>query len=265
MLSFLGFLKNIKRMMSFIKEHIWFILFFIWGLPLTYYRSKFRKIVYKTDSWTINIKPVFMKEIRALMKKIYPKNRNYLRFRRFYSTYLIIYFMLFGGYIAFGNNKETQNTQKMKKLEIGSDVPIFTLKDQFGNDFNIESVIGKKNLVIFFYPKDDSPGCTKQACSFRDNFSVFEKEDAIIIGINPQSPKTHLAFAKKYKLKYLLLSDSEKRVQRFFGVKGDLFGLFPGRVTFIIDKKGKVVHRFKSQLKPEKHISEALRILKGLE
>ncbi len=85
--------------MQFIKEHIWLILFIIWGLPLTFYRSKFRKLVYNTDRWIINIKPVFWKEIKALFGNMYPQNQVYIRFRNFYRFYLIVYTVLFIVYI----------------------------------------------------------------------------------------------------------------------------------------------------------------------
>ena len=87
--------------MEWIQNNIWFILFFAWGLPLGYYRSKFRKIVYQTDSWTINIKPVFVKETRALFGNIYPDNPEYIKQRRFYRSYLMVYSLLFAGYLWF--------------------------------------------------------------------------------------------------------------------------------------------------------------------
>lgn len=86
-----------------ITKHLWLILFIVWGLPLTLYRSKFRKIVYDTDSWTINIKPLFLKEIKALFGNMYPKNKEYLKFRNFYRFYLTIYFLLFIAYTLFKN------------------------------------------------------------------------------------------------------------------------------------------------------------------
>jgi len=82
-----------------LSKHIWLILFIVWGLPLTYYRSKFRKIVYLTDSWLINIKPLFIKEIKALIGTLYPDNKKYLKFRNFYRFYLIIYLVLFMIYL----------------------------------------------------------------------------------------------------------------------------------------------------------------------
>ena len=84
-----------------ILKNIWLILFVAWGLPLTFYRSKFRKIVYQTDSWTINIKPVFLKELKALFGNMYPENMNYLKFRNFYRFYLVIYMLLFTSYLTF--------------------------------------------------------------------------------------------------------------------------------------------------------------------
>lgn len=91
-------------MLDYIKNNIWLILFILWGLPLTYYRSKFRKIVYQTESWTINIKPLFFKEIKALLGNIYPSNSKYKQMRNFYRLYLFIYLVLFLVYIKFSNN-----------------------------------------------------------------------------------------------------------------------------------------------------------------
>ena len=152
----------------------------------------------------------------------------------------------------------------MKKLEVGSTVPQFTLKDQHGHLFSIDSVLGKKNLVIYFYPKDDSPGCTKEACYFRDQFEVFAEADAVIIGISGQSVESHKKFAEKYKLSFTLLSDEGNKIREQFGVPTNLFGLLPGRVTYVIDKQGKVVFIFDSQMQTQKHVDDALTILKGL-
>ncbi len=242
--------------MDFITKNIWFILFVGWGLPLGYYRSKFRKMVYQTDSWVINLKPVFWKEIKGLFGNVYPENVKYRKFRNFYLFYLAVYLILFVTYLIFDTNSE-----KMKKMEVGSKIPKFELKDQNGNLFKIEDVIGKKNLVIYFYPKDDSPGCTKEACAFRDQFEVFADADAMIIGISAQSVQSHLAFAQKHRLNYTLLSDSGNKVRKLFGVPTNLFGLLPGRVTYVVDKKGEVIYMFNSQILAEKHVDEALRIL----
>jgi len=251
-------------MMNFISTNFWLILFLIWGLPLTIYRSRFRKLVYQTDSWIINIKPVFMKELKGLFGNLYPENMKYKKTRNFYRFYLAIYFLLFLFYFNFKSYSQTTNTHEMDKIVVGSTVPSFSLNDQFGKNFDINSVKGKKNLVIYFYPKDDSPGCTKEACSFRDQFEVFNQYDALIIGISAQSVKSHLDFANKYKLNYTLLSDEGNNVRKLFNVPTDLLGLLPGRVTYIVDKAGKVVFIFNSQIQAEKHIEEAIRILKEL-
>ena len=240
-------------------KNIWLVLFIVWGIPLTFYRSKFRKIVYQTDNWTINIKPYFLKEIKALFGNIYPDNKNYLKFRNFYRFYLFIYLLLFLAYITFNNNDKS-----MSKIKIGSTIPEFTLPDQNGNIFNISSVLGKKNLVIYFYPKDDSPGCTAQACSFRDQFEVFMEADAVIIGISGQSVESHKEFAEKHRLSFTLLSDEDNKIRKLFGVKANLLGMVPGRVTFVADKTGKVIYIFNSQSQATKHVDEALRILKEL-
>ncbi len=172
--------------------------------------------------------------------------------------YLSIYVVLFAFFTFFNSD------QKMKKIEVGSIIPRFTLKDQNGNLFPIDSVLGRSKLVIYFYPKDDSPGCTKEACYFRDQFEVFAEADAIIIGISGQSVQSHKKFAEKYRLSYTLLSDEGNKVRKLFGVPTDLFGLLPGRVTYVIDKTGKVVFIFDSQTQTKKHVDDALKILQAL-
>jgi thioredoxin-dependent peroxiredoxin len=240
----------------FILENIWLILFIIWGLPLTFCRSKFRKMVYQTDSRTINIKPLFWKELKALFGNMYPDNRSYLKLRNFYRLYLIIYLVLFASYLTF--NKSTN----MNELKIGSTVPAFILPDQNGKLFDINTVLGKKNLVIYFYPKDDSPGCTAQACSFQDQFEVFKEADAVSIGISGQTVESHKEFAAKHRLTFTLLSDEGNKIRKLFGVPTNLLGLLPGRVTYVTDKSGKVIYIFNSQMQATKHVDEALRILK---
>jgi peroxiredoxin Q/BCP len=162
------------------------------------------------------------------------------------------------------SNAQSSKTSDMEKIKVGSQLPHFALRDQNGKLFDIDSVKGKKNLVIYFYPKDDTPGCTKEACSFRDQFVVFEEVDAMIIGISSQSVESHQAFAQKYHLNFTLLSDSDRQVSKLFGVSSDLLGLLPGRVTYVVSKEGKVVYVFNSQTQATKHVEEALRILKTL-
>jgi peroxiredoxin Q/BCP len=149
----------------------------------------------------------------------------------------------------------------MSKIDVGSMIPEFSLKDQHGEIFNIKDLIGKKNLVIYFYPKDDTPGCTKEACYFQDQYEVFRDADAEIIGISGQSVESHFAFAKKYDLSFILLSDTGNKLRKKFGVPSNIFGLLPGRVTYVVNKEGKVTYMFNSQSKATKHVDEALRIL----
>ena len=153
------------------------------------------------------------------------------------------------------------NSQDMKKISVGSTVPSFELKDQQGDLFQIDSVLGKKNLVLYFYPKDDTPGCTAQACAFRDQFEVFKEADAMIIGISEQSVESHLKFAKKYHLNFTLLSDEGNKIRKLFDVPTNLFGLIAGRVTYIVNREGIVIFIFNSQNQTKKHVTEALRIL----
>ncbi len=220
-------------------------------------------MVYRTNNWIINIQPRFGKEIKALFGNIYPDDKSYLRFRNFYRFYLSVYLLLFIIYFSSPIKAQDMNNTT-QKVEKGSKVPSFTLKDQEGNLFDLKNVIGKKNLVIYFYPKDDSPGCTKEACYFRDQFEVFNQADAMIIGISGQSVESHKKFAEKYHLSFTLLSDEGNKVRKLFGVPTDLFGTLPGRVTYVVDKTGTVVYVFDSQSQATKHVDEALRILKEM-
>jgi peroxiredoxin Q/BCP len=148
----------------------------------------------------------------------------------------------------------------MNRIQIGDTIPSFTLKDQNGNDFDISSLLGKKKLVIFFYPQDGSLNCTREACYFRDISDTFEEADAIVIGISSQSVESHKEFAEENRLKYTLLSDTGNIVRELFGVPGRAFGLIPGRVTYVADRSGKVVYIFDSQTDVQRHADEALKI-----
>jgi len=148
----------------------------------------------------------------------------------------------------------------MKQITPGDYIPDFSLKDQYGNLFNISDFLGKKKLVIFFYPQDGSLNCTKEACYFRDLSDVFDEVNAVIIGISGQSVESHKEFAEKNRLKYTLLSDTSNIVRNLFGVPGKIFGLIPGRVTYVADLSGKVVYIFDSQTEAQRHADEALKI-----
>jgi thioredoxin-dependent peroxiredoxin len=148
----------------------------------------------------------------------------------------------------------------MSKIQIGDIIPSFTLPDQDGNLLDITTLFGKKKMVIFFYPQDGSLNCTREACYFRDLADVFDEADAVIVGISSQSVESHKEFAKKNSLKYTLLSDTGNVVRKLFGVPGRVFGLVPGRVTYVADKSGKVVYIFDSQTETQRHADEALKI-----
>jgi thioredoxin-dependent peroxiredoxin len=148
----------------------------------------------------------------------------------------------------------------MKPIKVGDYIPDFSLKDQDGNLLEISNYLGKKKLVIFFYPQDGSLNCTREACYFRDLSDVFDEADAIVIGISGQSVESHKEFAEINRLKYTLLSDNENIVRKLFGVPGRVFGLIPGRVTYVADRSGKVIHIFDSQTETQRHADEALKI-----
>ncbi|MGC8824180.1 MAG: peroxiredoxin [Bacteroidales bacterium] len=146
-------------------------------------------------------------------------------------------------------------------LKVGESVPDFVLKDQDGKEFRLSDHLGKSTLVIYFYPKDDTPGCTKQACYFRDQYEAFTSAGATVIGISSQDVASHKAFAKKYNLPFTLLADVDGKVRKQFGAGS---GIIPGRVTFVVGKDGKIAYVFSSQTDVQRHIEEALRIVRQL-
>lgn len=151
-----------------------------------------------------------------------------------------------------------------KKVQVGDTAPDFTLPSQDGKMVSLQDFIGKSALVVYFYPKDDSSGCTKEACSFRDSYEIFRDVGAEVIGISADSEEAHQQFAKRYHLQFVLLSDKDGAVRKRYGVSAT-FGFIPGRVTYVIDKQGIVRHIFSSQFTPEKHIEEALKTLQALD
>ena len=149
----------------------------------------------------------------------------------------------------------------LKPLTVGDAIPAFNLKDQDGKVFNVADYIGKEILVIYFYPKDESMVCTKEACAFRDSFGQFANSGAKIIGINDGSVASHKAFQQHYKLPFTLLSDPGDKVYDLFGVKGKLF--LTGRKTFVIDLKGKIVYTHEALLGGQEHADESLKFIKA--
>ncbi|MBU6329498.1 MAG: peroxiredoxin [Acidobacteria bacterium] len=141
----------------------------------------------------------------------------------------------------------------------GSPAPDFSLPDQDGTTVTLSSLRGAW-VVVYFYPKDDTPGCTAESCSFRDSHEAFTDAGATVIGISSDSVESHRAFADKHRLPFTLLADVGGTVRRDWGV-GRTLGVIPGRVTYVIDPEGIVRRRFSSQFSPKKHIDEALAVI----
>ena len=148
----------------------------------------------------------------------------------------------------------------MPALANGTPAPDFELPDQRGDLVRLSQYRRKNAVVVYFYPKDDTTGCTIEACRFRDDFEKFRATGAEILGISDDSSESHDRFASKYKLPFTLLSDKGGRARKLFGVK-KTFGVIPGRVTFVIDREGIVRHVFSSQSSPARHVEEALAAL----
>ena len=148
-------------------------------------------------------------------------------------------------------------------MKINDTLKPFTATDQNGNTFDVSPYLGKKPLVIYFYPKNFTPGCTTEACSFRDSYQDFQDFGAEVIGISGDSESSHQRFAKKYDLPFTLLSDKAGKLRKQFGVKKSLLGLLPGRETFIFDENAKLIDRFNS-LDAKPHIRKALKTVKTI-
>ncbi len=151
-----------------------------------------------------------------------------------------------------------------KALAVGDQASDFTLPNQTGTPVALHDFLGKGPLVIYFYPKDESAGCTAEACSFRDSYEVFKKAGAEVIGISGDSAASHQQFAQHHRLPFVLLSDENQQVRKQWGVPTTM-GLLAGRVTYILDAQGVVRHIFNSQFNPTKHVNEALRVIESLQ
>lgn len=146
-------------------------------------------------------------------------------------------------------------------MQLGDKIPEFEENDTNGNIISNNSLLGK-NVVIFFYPKDESPVCTTEACSFRDNYAVFKSHNCEVIGISSDSVNSHKKFAEKYNLQFPMISDKNNKLRKLFDVKPNLLGLLAGRETFLIDSQGKIRLIFNSQLNANSHIEKTLDFLK---
>ena len=151
----------------------------------------------------------------------------------------------------------------MPNVKVGEEALDFTLYDQNGESVSLNDFKDVNNVVLFFYPKDFSPGCTTQACSFRDSYEDFTDQGAVVIGISSDSVESHKKFLDTYLLPFTLLSDPKGKVRSLYGAT-KAFGLLPGRYTFIIDKNGVIRHIFTSETNMKKHIDEALKVLRDI-
>jgi thioredoxin-dependent peroxiredoxin len=149
-------------------------------------------------------------------------------------------------------------------LQPGTTIPDITLQSHAGEPVRLHDFVGKKPLVIYFYPKDGTSGCTAEACSFRDHYEDFSDLGAEVIGISRDSVQSHARVVERRRLPFILLSDPKKIAEKAFGVPPILLGFLPGRVTFIVDKQGTIISTFKSNRDISGHIQESLKALKAL-
>lgn len=149
------------------------------------------------------------------------------------------------------------------KLRVGENAPKFTLPDKDGKTVNLSDFLGKSAVVLFFYPHDNSAGCTAEACAFRDSYEAFTSAGATVIGISTDSAESHQSFARSYRLPFTLLSDPDNRVHQLYGVS-KVMGILKSRETFVIDKDGVIRHHFVSQVNMTKHVTEALQVIQSL-
>lgn len=145
----------------------------------------------------------------------------------------------------------------MPPLSIGDKAPAFTATLQNGSTLDSADVIGRKWLVLFFYPKDDTPVCTKEACAFRDSYARFVDAGAEVVGVSSDSATSHARFAAKYRLPFPIIADGERALRKLYGVPNTL-GFLPGRVTYVIDREGVVRMIYSAMLASDDHVRRAL-------
>lgn len=160
------------------------------------------------------------------------------------------------------NPSDTQHHPSKGKVQVGDMAPDFMLPDQSGRPVRLSDFLGKTAVVLYFYPKDHTGGCTREACAFRDSYEVFREAGAEVIGVSSDSSESHQQFASQNRLPFILLSDTGGVLRKRYGV-AKKYGLFAGRVTYVIDRQGVVRHIFFDQFNPTQHVAEALAILKG--
>jgi peroxiredoxin Q/BCP len=150
------------------------------------------------------------------------------------------------------------------KVAVGDKAPDFVLPEQTNRSVHFAVVLGKGPVVLFFYPRDYSAGCTAQVCAFRDSYEAFKDAGATVIGVSADSTESHEGFSQRYRLPYILLSDKESVAQKLYGVD-KIFGIVRSRITFVIDSLGLVHHIFSSQFNINEHIDDALQVIRSLQ
>lgn len=149
------------------------------------------------------------------------------------------------------------------KVDVGDKAPDFALPAADGSTVRLSDYQGEKVVVLYFYPKDETPGCTAQACAFRDSYEVFTEAGADVIGVSADDAESHTNFITAHQLPFTLVSDEDGEVRKEYGVK-TVFGSVPGRVTFVIDRDGTVKHVFSSMSNIDGHVNEALSVVREL-
>ena len=149
-------------------------------------------------------------------------------------------------------------------IRAGDKAPDFTLPSQTGEPVRLHDRLGERVVVLYFYPKDNTSGCTAEACAFRDSYEAFTDAGADVVGVSSDSVARHGAFAGQHELPFTLLSDQGGRVRKSYGVPA-VVGLIPGRVTYVIDRQGTVRHSFSSMTNIGQHVSDALRVVRRLQ
>ena len=151
-----------------------------------------------------------------------------------------------------------------RPVGVGDVAPEFTLPSQSGEQVSLREVVARGPLILYFYPKDETPGCTAEACGFRDSYEVFREAGAEVVGVSSDSTSSHDRFATRHGLPFTLLSDEGGKIRKRYGVRPTL-GIVPGRVTYVIDGAGVVRHVFSSQTGVQRHVAEALDALKEIQ
>ncbi len=168
-----------------------------------------------------------------------------------------------GTHVVTCDGSTDVSSTRERGLSVGDAAPDFALSDADGRTVHLSDYRGKQHVVVYFYPRDHTPACTVQACTFRDQYEAFTAAGAEVIGISVSGQASHASFTDKHKLPFVLLSDPGGEVRKRYGVPATL-GFLPGRTTYVIDREGVIRHIFTAQLRPRAHIEEALRTINEL-